>query len=81
MPATKSKPRITVEVSEGQYNALKRHLEHGMQRRVFSIIIDDVVRMLDEYGQHFIIALMQKEVSYRSFMERYSEKNELEKSA
>ena len=68
-------PRITVEVTEEQYSALKYHLEHGMMKRVFSSMIDDAIVMLDQYGQHFIVALLQKDVTYGPFMEKYMERN------
>lgn len=71
MPKTDSKPRLTIEVTSEQYNVLKQYIEHGMQRRVFSIIINDVVEMLNMYGEYFIIALLEKKISYRNFMLDY----------
>jgi hypothetical protein len=63
--------RITFEVTDEQYNKLKSHLDHGMLKRVFSVIVDDAIVMLDEYGQYFIFALLNGQVSYRRRVQDY----------
>ena len=68
----RTKPRLTVEITTYQCNQLRKYLEYGMQKRVFSIIVDDVIRMLQEYGGHFIVAMMQKEITYKRMMEAYA---------
>ena len=63
--------RITFEVSDEQYNKLKLHLEHGMLKRVFSVIVDDAIVMLDEFGQYFVLAMLSREVSYKRMVQDY----------
>jgi len=70
-PTEKWAPRFTISVTPEQYWKIKNHLPYGMQRALFNIIIDDMIKMIDTYGEHFIIALLQKEISYRTIMERY----------
>jgi hypothetical protein len=63
--------RVTFEVTDAQYNKLKLHLEHGMLKRVFSVIVDDAIVMLDEFGPYFVLAMLSREVSYRRMMQDY----------
>jgi hypothetical protein len=35
------KPRITVEVSEHQYNILKEHIPYGMQKQVLGVLFEE----------------------------------------
>jgi len=70
-PTAIYKPRLTIEVTPEQYNKLKSYLEYGLQRKVFSAIIDDMIDMLDEFGNTFIMALLHKQVTYRGFMVNY----------
>ena len=61
------RPRLSVEITEEQQLALQKYLDFGMQKRLFSIIIDDVIRMLDEHGRLFLAAVVLKEVSYKDY--------------
>ena len=63
--------RVTFEVTDAQYNKLKQHLEHGMLKRVFSVIVHDAIVMLDEFGPYFVIAMLSREVSYRKMVQDY----------
>jgi hypothetical protein len=69
-----SKPRITFEVTQEQYDVLKQHLERGFQKKVFSIVVDDIVEMLKQYGPHFVAALLRKEATYKEMMCEYMSK-------
>ncbi len=71
----KYRPRITFEVTQEQFNELHKYLDYGMQRRVFNILVDDIIRMFHLYDQHFLIALLQKEVSYELIMKEYEKRN------
>jgi len=63
--------RITFEVTDQQYNKLKQHLEHGQLKQVFSVIVDDAIVMLDEFGQYFVLAMLSREVSYKRTVQDY----------
>jgi hypothetical protein len=60
--------RITFEVSEEQYQKLKDHLEYGLMKKLFGALVEDVVVMLDDFGQLFIVAVLTKRLSYRAIM-------------
>lgn len=44
------KHRLSVEITEKQYFALQKHLEYGLRRQLFSIIIDDLIALLERGG-------------------------------
>lgn len=60
--------RITIEVTDEQYDVLKRHIEHGYMKRMFAALVDDVVVMLDEYGPMFVHAVLTKRVTHRGLL-------------
>ena len=61
------RPRLSVEITEEQQLALQKYLDFGMQKRLFSVIIDDVIEMLEKHGRLFLAAVMLKEVSYGDY--------------
>lgn len=60
--------RLTVEISDEQYDVLKRHLEHGYMKRVFGALIEDCCIMLDEFGPAFVHAILSKRITHHSIM-------------
>lgn len=69
------KPRLTVELTEEQYAKLRKHIEHGMQRKLFSIVVDDIIQMMERYGEMFILALLHHKITYRKLVEEYVARN------
>jgi hypothetical protein len=69
------KPRITVEVSEHQYNILKEHIPYGMQKQVFGVIIEDLINLLERYGHDVILAILSRQFS---LLEQYRKKRTIE---
>ena len=63
----KYRPRLSVEITEEQQLALQKHLDFGMQKRLFSIIVDDVIEMMEKHGRSFLAAVVMKEVKYSDF--------------
>lgn len=61
--------RLTIEISDEQYEVLKAHLHHGYMKRVFGALIEDCVQMLSEFGPHFIHAVLTKRISYRGMVQ------------
>jgi hypothetical protein len=50
------KPRLTVEISQEDAFALRRHLPIGFQKVVFNLIVKDLIRVMDRFGANQIIA-------------------------
>lgn len=54
-------PRLSVAITEHQRNELDRILsQHGLQRAVFSIIIDDLIEAVNNQGQDVIAGLVAR---------------------
>lgn len=51
-------PRLTVDISREQQFGLRKHLEFGMQKVLFSLIIDDLLRLFEKYGPGTVIGAM-----------------------
>lgn len=50
------KPRLSVELTEKQYEGLSR-LERGWKKALFHAIIDDINQMMDEHGDLAVAAI------------------------
>lgn len=72
MPKQKYTPRLTQELTLHQHQVLQKHIPHGMQRRFFSVIIDDIVKMFEDHGHLVLVAFMERHLSYREFMQEYA---------
>ena len=61
------RPRLSVEISPEQQLALQKFLDHGMQKKLFNIIIDDVIKMLKLHGRTFLAAVIMHKLSYQEY--------------
>jgi len=75
MLETQKVKRLTLTIPEEQHAELKKYLEHGQIKQVFSTVVDDVLDMLREYGQHFVVAMLQRRISYKEYMQEYKDRN------
>lgn len=73
--ATKSPPRIMIEVTEEQFNTFKRHLPYGFQKQVFKAIVQDMCEMWEKFGDEFTRAIITKNLTYKQFMDDHIERN------
>jgi hypothetical protein len=58
-------PKLTVELDEKQYWALKTRLEYGELRPLISAIVDDLVDMIDTHGNLVVALIAGKKVTPR----------------
>ena len=72
MPHAKYRPRLVIECSQEQKNIISTHIEHGMQRKFFDAIVEDVVQLLTEFGYVFVLYILERRFSYRSVLEEYA---------
>ena len=42
------KPRLTIDIEERQEKGLKEYIPHGMKKHIFSMIIDDLLDILED---------------------------------
>lgn len=60
----KSKPRLTHELTEAQYQKLKLLIPHGAKKKVFDVIIDDLIILLEGDDEGILLgAILRKSIS------------------
>ena len=72
MPRAKYRPRIVIECTQEQRNTLNTHIEHGMQRKVLSVILEDVISLLNEFGHLFVLFMLERRFTYREQVAIYA---------
>jgi len=63
----KYRPRLSTEITEHQDRELRRLIPWGIKRELFSIIVDDVIRLAKKHGQVFIAAILQKGIKVEDY--------------
>ena len=53
------RPRLSIDITEAQSAALYKHLSWGEKKRLFTIVIDDLITAFDKYGADKIIGAMK----------------------
>jgi len=48
------RPRLSIEITEEQQRALQSRLNHGEGKAVFSVLVDEVISLIDDYGDIII---------------------------
>ncbi len=61
------RPRLSVEITTEQQLALQKWLDYGIQKRLFSIIVDDVIRMLESNAGDFLAAVQLRLIEYKDY--------------
>lgn len=56
------RPRLSIELTEEQQVKLLRLIPWGVKNKLFSIIVDDVIRLMEEHGQKFLAAVLTKAI-------------------
>ena len=81
MPRTKYRPRLVIECTQEQKNVISTHIEHGMQRKFFEAIVEDVTALLEEFGYVFVLYVLERRFSYRDALEEYANSRPVDPSA
>ena len=48
------RPRLCIDISEEQQRALQSMFEHGEQKIVLNVIVDDLIKLVQEHGRVII---------------------------
>lgn len=56
------RPRMSIDITVEQKRELDKFLDWGMKRKVFSIIIDDLIEAVKENGPEVIGALLTRSI-------------------
>ena len=67
MTQDKYRPRLSIEISEEQRKELQRVIPWGVRRQLFSILIDDIIRLANKHGQMFIAAVLQRGIKVEDY--------------
>lgn len=68
------RPRLVVDITDEQAQKLNRYLEYGMRGPVFSVIIDDVISMLEKHGAVFLGAVLARHLKLEDYSTLQMEK-------
>lgn len=60
-------PRLSVEIREDQLAALQQLLEHGERKKLFGILVDDVIRLLRRDKAGFLMCVYARALKLEDF--------------
>lgn len=60
-------PRLSVEITEQQYRDLERLIPWGNKKKVFGVVVDDVIRHLKRHGEKFIAAVLHRHIKLEDY--------------
>ena len=67
---TDYRPRLSIDIREDQARELTKHLDHGMRKVLFGVVIDDLLRLFKKHGSAKIIGLLvERSISLREVCE------------
>lgn len=52
------RPRLSIDLTDEQAHRLNKHLEYGMRKMVFQMVVDDLIRLFDKYGAPMVIGAL-----------------------
>ena len=61
------RPRLSVEITSRQQLILQKYLDFGMHKRLFGIIVEDVIEMLEANPREFLAAVTVRALKYKDF--------------
>lgn len=56
------KPRLSVNISQEQFNRVSRLIPWGVKHRFIQAILDDILDVLEEHGDIAIAAIINKNI-------------------
>lgn len=59
------RPRLSIDLTPEQRRDLDRILgQHGLQKAVFSILVDDLINAVNTHGHHVISGLISRAIGF-----------------
>ena len=69
MSEREHKPRLSIDLTLEQRKRLTEHMQWGMQRVIFSFIIDELINYFDRYGANKVIgALVSRSIELKDLL-------------
>lgn len=56
------RPRLSIELTEEQAQALRDYIPWGVKNALFQTIVDDVIKMVKKHGQTFVAAILERKI-------------------
>ena len=56
------RPRLSIEISEEQNHSLGKLIPWGVKNELFSVIVDDVIELLEKNGSIVLAAILTKKL-------------------
>jgi hypothetical protein len=70
------RPRLSIELTHQQAEDLRRLIPWGLKNQLFSILIDDIIRLGRSHGQKFLAAVLAREIKLEDWSEGLSQEGE-----
>lgn len=65
-PDSGYRPRLAIEVTQEQRQAIQRLFPYGTQRAFFSKIIDELIKVVEIGGNRAIVAILTEAISFKT---------------
>lgn len=62
------RPRLSIEISEEQHQALQRLVPWGTKNQLFSAIIDQLIPLLEEHGSVIIAFILENKLKANNLL-------------
>jgi len=69
------RPRLSIEISLEQSQALRNLIPWGLRRQLFQTIVDDVIRLTRSHGHTFIAAVLSSSIKLEDYSSLEVSKN------
>ena len=63
------RPRLSIELSQKQFDELQRLIPWGMKNQLYAIITDDVIEMAQRLGPTFIAAILARQIKIKDYVQ------------
>ena len=61
------RPRLSIEISLKQANDLRELIPWGLKNQLFSVIVDDVIRLTRKHGPDFLSAILARAIGLEGY--------------
>ena len=62
------RPRLSVEITDEQARQLRDLIPWGSRKQLFSIIVEDVIRLLRAHGTTYIAAVLARQLKLEDYI-------------
>jgi len=67
MAKSANPPRLSIQISEEQNQALWRLIPWGVKNELFRVIVDDLIDLLEDHGEQVLVAILAKKLRLKDY--------------